>query len=199
MKKIFKIISLVMMMVMCFSVTAFAAETDETSNLKVSFTDEGMINTVDEDVTPEISVRAPAPAVSSVKVVAAQIKSDGYVYVTVQVAGYGKNIYATYDGSQCYVSSTTSVGRPIVTGYLYEVKCAMLQKKNKCSKEGERCRTEEKRDYRRSCIYWQTQQNMMWRVHPAVLHEKGRRDFWEIPAQQGSVTALHRMADVFLF
>ena len=32
MKKIFKIISLVMMMVMCFSVTAFAAETDETSN-----------------------------------------------------------------------------------------------------------------------------------------------------------------------
>jgi len=24
------------------------------------------------------------------------------VYVTVQVAGYGKNIYATYDGSQCY-------------------------------------------------------------------------------------------------
>ena len=84
MKKIFKIISLVMMMVMCFSVTAFAAETDETSNLKVSFTDEGMINTVDEDVTPGISVRAPAPAVSSVKVVAAQIKSDGYVYVTVQ-------------------------------------------------------------------------------------------------------------------
>ena len=124
MKKIFKIISLVMMMVMCFSVTAFAAETDETSNLKVSFTDEGMINTVDEDVTPGISVRAPAPAVSSVKVVAAQIKSDGYVYVTVQVAGYGKNIYATYDGSQCYVSSTTSVGKPIVTGYLYEVKCA---------------------------------------------------------------------------
>lgn len=90
MKKIFKIISLVMMMVMCFSVTAFAAETDETSNLKVSFTDEGMINTVDEDVTPGISVRAPAPAVSSVKVVAAQIKSDGYVHVTVQVAGYGK-------------------------------------------------------------------------------------------------------------
>jgi hypothetical protein len=42
----------------------------------------------------------------------------------VQVAGYGKNIYATYDGSQCYVSSTTSVGKPIVTGYLYEVKCA---------------------------------------------------------------------------
>lgn len=66
----------------------------------------------------------------------------------------------------------------------------MLQKKNICSKEGERCRTEEKRDYRRSCIYWQTQQNMMWRVHPAVLHEEGRRDFWEIPAQQGSVTAL---------
>ena len=53
-----------------------------------------MINTVDENVTPGISVQAPAPAVSSVKVVAAQIKSDGYVYVTVQVAGYGKNIYA---------------------------------------------------------------------------------------------------------
>ena len=49
---------------------------------------------VDENVTPGISVQAPAPAVSSVKVVAAQIKSDGYVYVTVQVAGYGKNIYA---------------------------------------------------------------------------------------------------------
>ena len=47
-----------------------------------------MINTVDENVTPGISVQAPAPAVSSVKVVAAQIKSDGYVYVTVQVAGY---------------------------------------------------------------------------------------------------------------
>ena len=92
MKKIFKIISLVMMMVMCFSVTAFAAETDETSNLKVSFTDEGMINTVDEDVTPGISVRAPAPAVSSVKVVAAQIKSDGYVYVTVQVDVYKRQI-----------------------------------------------------------------------------------------------------------
>ena len=44
---------------------AFAAETDETSNLKVSFTDEGMINTVDEDVTPGISVRAPAPAAVS--------------------------------------------------------------------------------------------------------------------------------------
>ena len=53
-----------------------------------------MINTVDENVTPGISVQAPAPAVSRVKVVAAQIKSDGYVYVTVQVAGYGKNIYA---------------------------------------------------------------------------------------------------------
>ena len=36
-----------------------------------------MINTVDENVTPGISVQAPAPAVSSVKVVAAQIKSDG--------------------------------------------------------------------------------------------------------------------------
>lgn len=33
-----------------------------------------MINTVDENVTPGISVQAPAPAVSSVKVVAAQIK-----------------------------------------------------------------------------------------------------------------------------
>ena len=33
--------------------------------------------------------------------VGAQIKSDGYVYVSVQVAGYGKNIYTTYDGMQC--------------------------------------------------------------------------------------------------
>ena len=124
MKKIFKIISLVMMMVMCFSVTAFAAETNETSNLKVSFTDEGMTNSIDEDGASGVSVQASAPAVTSVKVVDAQIKSDGYVYVSVQVAGYGKNIHATYDGMQCSVSSTTSVGRPIVTGYIYEVKCA---------------------------------------------------------------------------
>jgi len=57
-------------------------------------------------------------------VVGVQIKSDGYVYVSVQVAGYGKNIYTIYDGMQCSVASTTSVGRPIVTGYIYEVKCA---------------------------------------------------------------------------
>lgn len=124
MKKFFKVVSLVMMMVMCFSVTAFAAEIDETNNLEVSFTDEGMANVVDDNVTPGITTRAAAPAVSSVKVVAANIKSDGYVYVTVQVAGYGKNIYTTYDGIQCTVSSTTSVGSPIVTGFLYEVKCA---------------------------------------------------------------------------
>ncbi|MDU2211298.1 MAG: hypothetical protein E7E18_08580 [Eubacterium sp.] len=53
-----------------------------------------MINTVDENVIPGISVQARAPAVSSVKVVEKKKKSDGYVYVTVQVAGYGKNIYA---------------------------------------------------------------------------------------------------------
>lgn len=70
------------------------ADFDEKAFGMILFTDEGMINTVDENVTPGISVQAPAPAVSSVKVVAAQIKSDGYVYVTVQVAGYGKNIYA---------------------------------------------------------------------------------------------------------
>ena len=46
------------------------------------------------------------------------------MYVSVQVAGYEKNIYTTYDGMQCSVASTTSVGRPIVTGYIYEVKCA---------------------------------------------------------------------------
>lgn len=46
------------------------------------------------------------------------------MYVSVLVAGYGKNIYTTYDGMQCSVASTTSVGRPIVTGYIYEVKCA---------------------------------------------------------------------------
>lgn len=71
-----------------------------------------------------LTEKSPAPAVSSVKVVGAQIKSDGYVYVSVQVARYGKNIYTTYDGMQCIVASTTSVGRPIVTGYIYEVKCA---------------------------------------------------------------------------
>ena len=32
-------------------------------------------------------------------------KCDGYVYVSVQVAGYGKNIYTTYDGMQCSVVS----------------------------------------------------------------------------------------------
>ena len=111
MKKLFKTISLIMMMVMCFSVTAFAAETNEASNLKVTFTDEGTNNTIEDDGTPKISTRAPAPAVSSVKVVAANIKSDGYVYVTVQVAGYGKNIYTTYDGAQCSVSSTTTMAK----------------------------------------------------------------------------------------
>ena len=46
------------------------------------------------------------------------------MYVSVQVAGYVKNIYTTYDGMQCSVASTTFVGRPIVTGYIYELKCA---------------------------------------------------------------------------
>ena len=50
MKKIFKIISLVMMMVMCFSVTAFAAETDETSNLKVSCTE--CVTQENENINP---------------------------------------------------------------------------------------------------------------------------------------------------
>ena len=68
-----------------------------------------MINTVDENVIPGISVQAPAPAVSSVKVVAAQIKSDGYVYVTVQVAGYGKIFmrYLSYKELYDYINDRT--------------------------------------------------------------------------------------------
>ncbi len=123
MKKLLKVISLAMMLVMCFSATAFAAETDTASNRKVTFTDCGMQNTEDEDTSSGISTRAPAPAVTSVKVISAEVKSDNYVYVRVQVAGYGKGIYSTYDGMQCTLSSTTSVGSPIVTGYIYEMKC----------------------------------------------------------------------------
>lgn len=76
-------------------------------------------------MTPGIGTRSPAPAVTSVKVISAEIKSDGYVYVKVQVAGYGKGIYSTYDGTQCTLASTTSVGSPIVTGYIYEMKCGI--------------------------------------------------------------------------
>lgn len=121
MKRIFKMLSLAMALVMCFSVTAFAAETNGAEKHEITFTEGDMVNEQDGDV---IMPREPAAPVSSAKVVGAEIKSDGYVYVTVQVAGYGKNIYATYDGTQCTLASTTTIGRPIVTGFLYEMKCA---------------------------------------------------------------------------
>lgn len=122
MKRILKMLSLAMALVMCFSLTAFAAEPDGAENHKITFTEGDMVNEQDGNVEG-ITPYEPAPPVSSAKVVGAEIKSDGYVYVTVQVAGYGKNIYATYDGMQCTLVSTTPIGRPIVTGFLYEMKC----------------------------------------------------------------------------
>lgn len=123
MKRILKMLSLAMALVMCFSVTAFAAEANGAEKHEITFTEGDMVNEQDGNgdvITP----REPAAPVSSAKVVGAEIKSDGYVYVTVQVAGYGKNIYSTYDGTQCTLASTATIGRPIVTGFLYEMKCA---------------------------------------------------------------------------
>lgn len=125
MKKFIKIICMAMMLVLCFSMTAFAAENEGSSDeLEVTFTNGPTVNFIDENTDIGILPKAPAPAVSSVQVVGATIKSDGCVYVTVNVVGYGKNIYSTYDGMQYYVSSSTPVGSPVVTGYRYEVKCA---------------------------------------------------------------------------
>jgi len=67
---------------------------------------------------------APAPPVSKVQVVDYKVnEKDGYLYVIVSVTGYGKAVYATYDNMQVYVSDVESVGRPIVTGEIYTVKC----------------------------------------------------------------------------
>jgi hypothetical protein len=93
MNKITKIVAMLMMVIMCVTLPTFQASA------------------------------APAPAVSSVSVISTQIKSDGYVYVYVKVIGYGKNIYSTYEGTKCTLSSTSTIGSPIVTGYIYEMKC----------------------------------------------------------------------------
>lgn len=46
-------------------------------------------------------------------------------YVSIYtISNIDNPIYSTYDGMQYYVSSSTPVGSPIVTGYRYEVKCA---------------------------------------------------------------------------
>ena len=83
------------------------------------------------------------------------------------------------------------------------------RKKNIRSKEGKRMQNRGEEElykklhilapYRKNYIYWRMRRSMMWRVHPAVFHEEDRRDFWGIPAHQGSVTALPQMEDVFLF
>lgn len=121
MKKIRGIISLALVFALCFSTTAFAAEndfSDEKNELSVTI---DTSETVENSTNP---TRDPAPAVSSVQAISATIKSDGYVYVTVRVIGYGSNIYSTYDGMQVYVSSSTPLGSPVVYGFDYEVKCA---------------------------------------------------------------------------
>lgn len=120
MKKILKILSLTMIMVMAFSTTAFAAENQ--SEKKVLISD----ITIQSEETAEkdgIEPKAPAAPVTALAVSEAKIGSNGYVYVTVAVTGYGKNNYCTWDGIQATLSSVGTDGKPIVEVNYLTYKC----------------------------------------------------------------------------
>lgn len=71
---------------------------------------------------------APAPAVSSLRISRCYVdRSDSFVYVEVEVTGYGRNEIATYDNYNCQLVSFRTDGRPIVSRHYYLYKCRLAQ------------------------------------------------------------------------
>jgi len=94
MKRTFRALSVVLILLVVFSATAFAA---------------------------------PAPPVSQVQITGASINSDGNVYVTVRVTGYGQP-FATWDGGQITDYDIQTIGKPTVTGFYYIYNCGKAVK-----------------------------------------------------------------------
>jgi hypothetical protein len=64
----------------------------------------------------------PAPPVSSAQIVDAYIGTDGNVYITVQVTGYGDPT-AFWDSGLVTDYDSQTIGSPIVTGFYYTYNC----------------------------------------------------------------------------
>lgn len=71
----------------------------------------------------KISTRIPAPPVTGLSISNARIRSDGYVYITVAVRGYGKNNYCTWDNMQATLDKVGTDGKPIVEVNYLTYKC----------------------------------------------------------------------------
>lgn len=70
----------------------------------------------------------PAPAVTALRISDCYVNHlDGFVYVEVEVTGYGSNAYATYDSNQCQLMEINTDGRPIVRRHYYLYKCRFAQ------------------------------------------------------------------------
>ena len=125
-KKIKKVVAfaLALTMLMGMGTSAFAAEkeTETDSNIEIS---DITIKTEDAGAQDGVVLYGPAAPVTGLAVSAIKIGTDGYVYVTVAVTGYGKNNYCTWDNMQATLSSTGTDGRPIVQVNYLTYKCGL--------------------------------------------------------------------------
>ncbi|MBU5477945.1 YolA family protein [Eubacterium sp. MSJ-13] len=102
-KRLRRIVALMFAFVMIFSTTAFAAENDNSDELKIT------MENVEYSYDGQVS-KAPAAAVSSVTIVSeeAYINSKGNVIIPVYIVGYGHNEIAKWDATKAkYVKDIT--------------------------------------------------------------------------------------------
>lgn len=126
MKKIMKVLSVSLMLTLLLSLTAFAKDTSniivEKGDLK-DVTDMISVDTLGELEQEQAESYGPAPQVSSVQVAQAYIE-NGHLMVPVVVAGYGSPTATLNERSITNFTSQT-IGKPVVTGFLYTFDCGV--------------------------------------------------------------------------
>lgn len=122
MKKISKIITLVLALCMAFPTMAFAAETE------MSITEVSNIQQYVSDTASDVGIEPREPAAPITGATITDILQDtntGRIYAVVEVVGYGY-AYGYINGSKVDLYSSTPVGSPIVTGFVYIFDCGVL-------------------------------------------------------------------------
>lgn len=122
MKKISRLITLVLALCMVFSTVAFAAEPE------MSVTEVSDIQMYVSEMVGEVGIqpREPAPPISGATITDILQDTDtGRIYAVVKVTGYGST-FGYIDGTRVSLYSSTPVGSPVVTGWIYIFDCGVL-------------------------------------------------------------------------
>lgn len=122
MKKISRFITVVLALCMAFSTVAFAAEPE------MSVTEVSDIQMYVSEMVGEVGIqpREPAPPISGATITDILQDTDtGRIYAVVEVTGYGST-FGYIDGTRVSLYSSTPVGSPVVTGWIYIFDCGVL-------------------------------------------------------------------------